>query len=246
MQAEPASRVLIRRLAPVIALLAVVATTLSLGAWQLRRAAEKDALQAGRAAARAAAPLALAAAAPSLAELDGRVVALVGRFDESRTILLDNRTRRGVAGFHVLTPLRVDDGGAWVMVLRGWVARDVADRTRLPALPALPAPVRVEGFAQAGLAQPLLLATPPDPGAGDRIWQRFDAQAFRRWSGLPIVDGVVRQTSETADGLERDWVEPGSGAQKHRGYAFQWFAMAATALVATAVIAWRARRRRRR
>jgi len=137
------------------------------------------------------------------------------------------------------------EGGAWVMVLRGWVARDARERTRLPVLPAQADAVRIEGFAQASLAQPMVLARQPDAAPGERLWQHYDAEVYRRWSGLAVVEGLVRQTSELPDGLARDWVEPGSGADKHRGYAFQWFAMCACAAVAAAVLAYRSRRSRR-
>jgi surfeit locus 1 family protein len=228
---------------PALALAIVVALTASLGQWQVRRGAEKDALQAQRDAARSAAPVVLAASDPALASLDGRRVLLVGRFDDAKSVFLDNRTRNGMAGFHVLTPLRLE-GGAWVMVLRGWVARDARERTRLPELPAQADTVRVEGFAQASLAQPMVLAAQPAPAPGERLWQHYEADAYRRWSGLPVAAGIVRQLSDSPDGLARDWVEPGSGADKHRAYAFQWFAMSAAAALAALVLAWRAPRRR--
>jgi cytochrome oxidase assembly protein ShyY1 len=228
---------------PVVALLAVIALTASLGQWQRHRAAEKDALQAQRDAARAAAPVTPSGSMPDLAALDGRRVALAGRFEDPHTVFLDNRTRNGVAGFHVLTPMRLAEGDAWVMVLRGWVARDAVDRTRVPTLPALGGAVRIEGFAQRALAQPMVLAKQPEPSAADRIWQHYDPDTFRRWSRLQVVDGVLRQISETPDGLARDWVEPGSGADKHRAYAFQWFAMAGAALVGVGVFLARTGRR---
>jgi len=229
---------------PALALAIVVALTASLGQWQVRRGAEKDALQVQRDAARAAAPVAPAASDPALASLDGRRVLLVGRFDDAKSVFLDNRTRNGMAGFHVLTPLRLE-GGAWVMVLRGWVARDARERTRLPVLPAQADAVRVEGFAQASLAQPMVLAAQPDAAPGERLWQHYEVDAYRRWSGLPVTEGIVRQLSDLPDGLARDWVEPGSGADKHRAYAFQWFAMSAAAALAALVLAWRTVRRPR-
>jgi cytochrome oxidase assembly protein ShyY1 len=230
-----------RRWIPALALIFVVAVTFSLGQWQVRRAAEKDALQAQRDLARAAAPIAPSAMKPELPSLDGRRVLLAGRFDDSKSVFLDNRTRGGVAGFHVLTPMQLE-GGAWVVVLRGWVARDARERTRLPVLPAQVDTVQIEGFAQASLAQPMVLARQPDAAPGERLWQHYDAEDYRRWSGLAVVEGIVRQTSALSDGMARDWVEPGSGADKHRGYAFQWFAMCVCAALAALVLAWRALR----
>jgi surfeit locus 1 family protein len=211
-------------LIPTAAAVAVVALTVSLGQWQLRRADEKAALQAGRDAALAAAPVSLTAGVDP-AELDGRRVVADGVFDAARTVFLDNRTRNGVAGFHVLSPLRLDGDGRYVLVLRGWVARDLADRERLPAPGAAGVPVRVEGLATAELPQPIVLAAEVGEPTS-RIWQRFERDRYRRWSGLDPLPVIIRQTSELPDGLHRDWVQPGSGVDKHRGYAFQWFAMA--------------------
>ncbi len=233
-----------RRWIPAVALAIVVAVTFSLGQWQVRRGVEKDTLQAQRDAARAAAPIAPSVQTPALAGLDGRRVVLAGRLEESKTVFLDNRTRGGIAGFHVLTPLHLEEG-AWVMVLRGWVARDPRERTRLPVLPRQAEAVRIEGFAQALLAQPMVLARQAEAAPAERLWQHYDPEVYRRWSGLAVVEGIVRQTSDLPDGLARDWVEPGSGADKHRGYAFQWFAMSATAALAALVLAWRTVRRPR-
>ena len=85
----------------------------------------------------------------------------------------------------------------------------------------------------------------PAAAPGERLWQHYEADAYRRWSGLPVAEGIVRQLSELPDGLARDWVEPGSGADKHRAYAFQWFAMSGTAALAALVLAWRTVRRPR-
>jgi surfeit locus 1 family protein len=239
----------IRQWLPVVALAAVIALTASLGQWQLRRAAEKDDLQAQRDEARAALPLRLTKATlgggqTALIALDGRHVVLEGHLDDTRTVFLDNRTYQGVAGFHVLTPARLGDDGPWVMVLRGWVPRDVADRTRLPPLVTPSGPVPVVGFVQAALGQPMVLATLPAPEAQQRIWQHYEAKAFWGWSGLPVLDGIVRQTSDIGDGVVRDWTEPGSGADRHRGYAFQWYALAFAAAIAAAVLTSRNLRRR--
>ena len=220
-------------LIPTAAAAVVIAITVSLGNWQLRRAHEKAALQARRDAAMAAPAVTLGAAVVDPAALDGRRLSVEGTFDAARTVFLDNRTRNGVAGFHVLSPLRIapataDDVSArHVLVLRGWIARDAADPRRIPALRTPTGPVGIEGLALADLRQPIVL------GGGDAalgnsspIWQHFEAGTYARWSGLTLQPILVRQTSALDDGLERDWVQPGGGVEKHRAYAFQWYAMA--------------------
>ena len=221
---------------PTVAAAVVLAGTVSLGVWQLQRADEKATAQAARDAALAAPPLRPGAAALAASALDGRRLELVGRFEPQRTLLLDNRTHRGVAGFHVLTPLRLDDGGAVVMVLRGWVARDLRDRARVPGFPTPEGTVRIEGLAMAELPQPIVLSRAADAAErGSPIRQHFDLEAWRRVEAPGALPVVVRQTSDSNDGLVRDWPQPGSGVDKHRGYAVQWFAMA----FVTGVLWWR-------
>jgi len=215
------------RLVPALAALAVIVATASLGNWQMRRAAEKQALQTQREAALSDAPIRLGSASLDASALDGRRVVGEGTFDDSRTVFLDNRTRGGVAGFHVVTPLRLDPSATHVLVLRGWIARDMADRTRLPPLRTPAGPVRVEGLAMATLPQPMLLGADAAPAQGERIWQHLTLQRYREWSSLAVLPVIVRQTSGLDDGLVREWAQPGSDVDKHRGYAFQWFAMTA-------------------
>jgi surfeit locus 1 family protein len=231
-----------RSVLPTIAALGVVALTVSLGNWQMRRADEKAVLQAAREAALAADPVRIGAAPIDAAALEGRRVSLEGRFEPAGTVFLDNRTRGGVAGFHVLTPLRLTADGTdsaragHVLVLRGWIARDVADRTRLPALRTPEGTVRIEGLAMTSLPQPIVLARDEaDPAPDARIWQRLEPDVYRRWSRLALQPVLVRQTSPLDDGLARDWTEPGSGVDKHHGYAFQWYALA---LATTALWVW--------
>jgi cytochrome oxidase assembly protein ShyY1 len=170
---------------------------------------------------------------------------------EEQSIFLDNRTRQGVAGFHVLTPMRLlpaapdDPRGQHVLILRGWIARDVADRTRLPALRTPAGVVRIEGLGMTELAQPLLLGGEAGPGPqGSRIWQRMTLPAYAAWAKLPLQPVLIRQLSELDDGLQRDWVQPGGGADKHRAYALQWFAMAGVTALLWVVLGLRAARQR--
>jgi surfeit locus 1 family protein len=219
-------------LIPTLAALLVVALTVSLGNWQLRRASEKHTLQAHRDAALAAPPRAVGASPVAPAEVDGHRVEVFGTFSPAHTVYLDNRTRRGIAGFHVFTPLRLEpasDPQRWVLVLRGWVARDFADRNRLPPVPTPAQAVRIQGLAHASLPQALSLGPVPAPSPDERLWSLLTLERYADWSGLPLQPFVLRQTSELGDGLERDWVQPGGDVAKHRGYAFQWYALAAAA-----------------
>jgi cytochrome oxidase assembly protein ShyY1 len=233
----------LRRLVPTVAALAVVALTMSLGNWQVRRAQEKIQMQAQRDAAELLQPAIVPARPlgdPELAALEGGRASVTGEWLGESSVYIDNRTYKGLAGFHVVTPIRImgsaERGGEalHLLVLRGWVARDLHDRTRLPAVPAAAGPVTVTGIVQAELAQAMELATPAPPGPGQRLWQNLTVDGFRDWSGLALQPMLIRQTEPAIgpggsidDGLVRDWPQPGLDVDRHRGYAFQWYSLAA-------------------
>lgn len=225
-----------RAWAPTVAALVVVIVTVSLGNWQWRRADEKRALQAQRDAAERDPAIDVSASDVDAAALEGRRVRVRGRFVPEFDVFIDNRTHRGVAGFHVLSPLRLSRSDSHVLVLRGWVASDPRNRWQVPSVPTPEAEVEVEGIALRELAHTLELGQTPEPGPDDRIWLNVDPERYRRWSGLDLQPPIVRALEPPRiadrpfdDGLVRDWPRPGGDVHKHIGYAFQWYAMAALA-----------------
>ena len=218
-----------RGAAVLIATLVGVAATANLGAWQLRRAAQKIALETALDA-RAVLPAigtADLAATGALAEPQRyRLVRLRGRWVAGQTVFLDNRQMESRVGFYVVTPLRLDGRSDAVLVQRGWVPRDLLDRTLLPAVPTPDGEVEVTG----------LIAPPPSrlyefaSAATGAIRQNLDLPSFAVESGLTLVPLSVQQRDSTAtrgDGLLRRWSRPAVDVQKHYGYAFQWFALCA-------------------
>lgn len=209
-----------------------VLVTARLGLWQLSRAAEKERLQSALDTRAAAAPLApgeLAVDPARAADQQFRRITLRGRWVGGRTVFLDNRPMAGRAGFYVVTPLLLGDGADAVLVQRGWVPRDAADRTRVPAIVSPEGEVEVQGR----------IAPPPSRlyslGAetGGPIRQNLDLDGFARETGLRLRPLSVQMTDVAGappDGLLREWPAPAFGVHKHYGYAFQWFALAALIL----------------
>lgn len=212
-----------------VAALGGVVLTANLGAWQLRRAAQKIALQ-NELASRAMLPELSGtelARTPQQAEAQHyRPVRLRGHWVPDRTVFLENRQMHARVGFYVVTPLQMLDRPDAVLVQRGWVPRDLRDRTLLPAVPTPTGDVEVRGF----------IAPPPSrlyefsAGGSGPIRQNFDLEAFTTESGLPLAPLSIQQSDSPAtagDGLLRDWPRPAVDVQKHYGYAFQWFALCA-------------------
>jgi cytochrome oxidase assembly protein ShyY1 len=221
------------RLLPFVAMLVVAAIGISLGQWQLRRAAEKEAVEQRISEREKEPPLRLEGVAASPADADAlefRQVVLRGEFLPNWTIYLDNRPHAGKPGFHVITPLKIAGSNRHILVARGWIARDVADRSRIPAIATPAGVVEVTGSVRRHAGRLLQLGQPAPlkPGA---IVQNLDAAQLAQASGLEIEPFIVEQTSEAPDGLVRDWPRPSLGIDRHLGYAFQWFALAATAFL---------------
>lgn len=234
---------------PVLAALVVIATTCALGNWQLNRAHEKlD--RAERLHVRAAQPAIDITGTPVTAEVVERRVRVRGRFDAAHTVLLDNRPHgNGTdsrAGFLVLTPLRVTANGdaagneaaPGVLVLRGWLPRDAQDRTRIAPFATPEGEVELQGVALAAVPKVYALGG-KQAEAGQPIRQNVELEDFARELGVPLQPFVLQQRSDTGDGLARDWPAPDHGADRHYGYAFQWFGLAALTLVLTILLTWR-------
>ena len=217
------------RLSRAIVLLAALlaaAGTARLGVWQLDRAAQKNRLQQAIESQRLAPPLAASALARDAAGASTqfhRAVTLQGRWQAELTVYLENRQMNGRPGFYALTPLRLDDGTA-VLVQRGWLPRDQADRTRIVVPPPPAGRVEVQGH----------IAPPPSRlydfagAASGPIRQNLELAAFAREAGLPLLPLTVVQDDGAAapqDGLLRQWPQPAADVEKHYGYAFQWFAL---------------------
>jgi surfeit locus 1 family protein len=216
-----------RRWVPALAAIVVIATTVSLGNWQMRRAAEKLELQGRIDAALAAPAVAIGADRRLGAEQVGRRVVLSGQWLDQFSVYVDNRTWRGRAGFHVLTPIRIEGSNQVALVLRGWIPGDPSNRSNLPALPVFHSAVLIEARVEPDLSQTIELARTEPPGPNNRLWQNASLERVAAWSGLELAPVLLRQTGEDPSGtLVRDWPNPGSGTEKHRAYAVQWYALA--------------------
>ncbi|MES3022309.1 MAG: SURF1 family protein [Pseudomonadota bacterium] len=218
------------RAIPFVATVLLVALGISLGQWQDRRAAGKIALQQQLAARAAEAPLLLgpqAAAAPAFQRVRVR-----GSFVQDWPVFLDNRPQGGRAGFYLLMPLRIAGSDLHVLVARGWLPRLAGEYGRLPPFGTPAGEVTLEGIAKESMGKIMQLgtATPLVPKA---IVQNVSVAQFAAASGLKLQPFFIEQTDPTQpdEQLVRDWPAPALGVDKHKGYAFQWYALALMALL---------------
>lgn len=218
----------LKRLIPTLAAIIVVVATSSLGAWQMRRAEEREALAAQQAATATAPPIVLGReplANPDSLSLHPLVARGAWRADKA--VFLDNQIRRGRVGFDVIMPLQIDGSDMHVLVDRGWIA-GTARRAQLPDVVTPAGVVEVSGFARQANLRFKELGGVYQEG---RIWENVTVERFAAWSSLKLHPVILQQTDAAADGLARDWPKAGSGSEKNRGYALQWFAMTALTVI---------------
>ena len=206
-----------------LAAVAGIAATFSLGLWQLGRGHARDAMQEKidqQGQLPVLSQLSLISVRPE--DVLHRQVALRGTWDGAHTVFLDNRQMRGVPGFYVVTPMKLDGTTKSVLVQRGWVPRNFDLREKLPAITTPQGAVDVQGR----IAPPPARLYEFKGTEGGPIRQNLDIAAFAAETHLDLAGVSVQETSPTAsEGLLRDWPRPGSGSERNYGYAFQWWAM---------------------
>jgi cytochrome oxidase assembly protein ShyY1 len=219
------------RLVPALLILFVVAVTVRLGFWQRDRAHQREAVQASIDQAGRASPLTIGSAPLALHAVEYHRVRATGTFMPEQVVYLDNRMYNDQPGFYVVMPLKLD-GGGYVLVNRGWLPRNIADRTVIAPYRTPDGPVEVDGMARADASTAFEL------GAGgsaphSKIRQNLDVAAYAAETGLPLQPFVIQQTgfgNALNDGLVRDWPVPTTGVERNYGYMFQWWGMAVAAL----------------
>lgn len=206
-----------------LAAVLVAGTTFSMGQWQLRRAAQKEALQAaievqGNLLALDTQAL---SAMKNVADAMHRQAVLTGRWRSEHTVYLDNRPMSGKAGFLMVTPLELEGSSQVILVQRGWVQRDFRNRNHLPDVLTPEGTVSVRGR----IAPPPYKLYEFKSAESGHIRQNLDIAAFRTQTGLPLLEVSLLQTGAPSEGLLREWAAPDPGVDTHYGYAFQWFGL---------------------
>src|SRR5690606_22263084 len=181
----------------------------SLGKWQLRRAAEREAIALSIEQGRKSPPLSLTPNTPHEQFQDWRQATATGTWQSQFTVLLDNRNYNGRPGFWVAMPLLIDaESNTGLLVLRGWIPRPVQPGEKLPNLSARPETTTIEGQLRQRVPRLFELysfsgsdasALPPSipaiAGETPRV-QNLSIQDYAAGTGLKLLPVVLEQTSD--------------------------------------------------
>jgi len=224
------SRIFAPRVFTTLLTLVLIVMLISLGRWQLRRADEKRALFDS-----------FAAGTDTTRPIDLRTPRLPryqhveagGHYDQDRQILIDNMVNAERAGYFVITPFALTDGG-WVLVNRGWVPLGRSRAVR-PIIRVTGDARRLRGRTDHMPSPGIQMGTkaelePPYPVVASFPSHADIARLLHESSWTNATDLVLLDPGEP-DGYVRNWSAPGFPPMRHIGYAVQWFALALTLLV---------------
>lgn len=216
-----------------IALLVLMMITLlcSLGFWQLERAKEKEALLAKINHGQQSSVLTQAALYASDPQaLRFMCIKLRGHFINQKTILLDNKTNGGAPGYHVFVPFALNDD-TLVLINRGWIPSPPS-RRQIPLPNPVKGEVTIEGYLDFAYRNPFII----DAMETDSIqWplrvQQLDEHELQNLIGKKIHKMLVVLDRDSPYVFEPVSRTNPMSPSRHRGYAFQWFSLAALLLV---------------
>jgi surfeit locus 1 family protein len=224
------SRIFAPRAVTTLITLALLALLISLGRWQLRRADEKRALYDSFASG-SDVTQPIDSSTPPLPRYQHLEAA--GHFDDSRQVLIDNMVEAGQAGYFVITPFALQDGG-WILVNRGWVPVG-SSRAQRPTIPANAQLRTLRGRADKLPSPGIQLGTrmaltPPYPVVAS-FPNHGEVAALLKEPRWAIAAEVILLDAAEPDGYVRHWSPPGFPPMRHIGYAVQWFGLAAALFV---------------
>lgn len=205
---------------------------IQLGNWQLSRADEKDARQLQLDNLAKQPIVKLPVTAIELEDFLYREIEVHGEYVSDQTIYLDNRTHKGVAGYHIITPVRMADSDMHVLINRGWVATGI-NRQILPNIPEVKGQIKVTGTVVPPTQRALELSDQIVTGA---VWSTLYIDRYQEQTGLALQPILIQQQDVIEDGLIREWVRLDSGSSKNLGYAFQWYSFAVLAVIILLVL----------
>ena len=219
-------------LLPPLAGLVLLGLFVTLGMWQLDRAAEKrgisDSFNAGGDYIELSADATYALYQP---------LQVSGRYLADRQFLLDNIVQDSRLGYYVITPFEYAVDKPLLLVNRGWIARET-EQDRLPDISVSHDEEQVLRGRAGDLPRVGIRPGPPFDNTSSwpilAVWPTVDdlASALQR----EVLSFVLLADPDAETALVRRWEPQQMGPMRHLGYAFQWFALALTVVVVAFVL----------
>jgi surfeit locus 1 family protein len=201
---------------------------IKLGFWQYSKAEKKLALQAQYDASSSQQVEAIPSDLSQPEQLRYKHIKVSGQYLKQYQILLDNQVEGETAGYHVITPLKIDGTEKLVLIDRGWI---VAADTH-SELPEVEVPTGTqEVIGQIWVPSKKFYTLSPQPaslGQWQVLWQNMDMEAYAKAVPIKVMPIAIRMSPQNSGGFVRNWIRPDDRIATHLGYAYQWFGFAFT------------------
>lgn len=222
----------------VLLVLVIFATVvlLRLGVWQLQRAADKAAFLESLSRANNA-PIEQVAQLPDNVierpDWQYKKVQLQGQYLNDRQLLVDNQfngdSNDQRAGYDVLTPFLLQDNSI-ILVNRGWVSRNLLKNEK-PNVEFASNTQSVSGIIRAPSKAFALGEMLDENDTWPKLIQFIDTALLQQQFEQTLQPVILLLLPDQPNGYTRIWQTRDNikmGPMVHYGYAFQWFALAAT------------------
>ncbi len=214
-----------------------------LGRWQLSRGYEKkDLIQAQQQASQETTIDITTLLSQPLTALRYKPISLKAHLNLQQAFLLDNQMYQGRIGYHVLLPLEIKPK-KFILLNIGWTPAS-RSREELPNIENMQInqtkasdnqQITIEGYMEKGYVNPLITKTLESEIISWPLRvQHMDYTLFSQILGGTVLPGIIILEQPKIPNVfplpkSQTWLTP----EKHFGYAFQWFSLAAVLLVMT-------------
>ncbi len=235
-----------KRIFTTILVIAAVVTMVILGFWQLDRHSQKTEIN-ERIDSRLVQPsidlngfILENTSQIAASEYEYRAITVSGSYKQSDSILVRNRSFKGVPGFWFLTPLELENG-SFVIISRGWIpssAEGYMD-SKISA-------VEITGFLRKTESAKGLQKADPEGKELDSLG-RVDLVRYEKQLGYEIFPMYIQLTEQNPgqiDNFPRILDIPEFEERQHLNYAVQWFIFATIAALGYPLVIYRNKKNR--
>ncbi|EDK30029.1 hypothetical protein VSWAT3_26351 [Vibrionales bacterium SWAT-3] len=154
-------------------------------------------------------------------------------------LLLDNQINQGTVGYviYMLSEVQTQDGRKQLLIDLGFVAAS-NDRRELPKIGNITLPIEMSGRLYTRSVNPLSQELGLENTTPKRI-QNINIEALSQYTGQAVLPFIFQPQSLDSWPYEMLWRPTAMKSEKHFGYSFQWFVMAAVLLSLMLLIGFR-------
>ena len=214
-----------------LVLIVCVPLFIKLGLWQYNKARLKQEVQTSYNASLEYDALTLPAKLENLDAWKYKKIKITGHYETEYQILLDNQVEDSSAGFHVITPLKIEGRSDYVLINRGWIAGK-ATHTDLPAITTPEGTVEIVGLVWVPSKKIFTLESTQEKSQWNEVWQHMDLERYQKNVPINVLPIVIKLDGNSdAGGFVRNWQLPAEKIATNMGYAYQWFGFAVASIL---------------